>query len=113
MLGCTETVTLIRHIKQPQGDAYDCVVIRGASWFAKTETVNTVKGITTGNVLKCRILPGSLPESAPPCVGDYMVHGDIDALIKLSDLLPFEHFRITAVGDNRRGRLKHWLVTGS
>lgn len=115
MLLCNESVTLIRHLREDDGDRYLCVPIRGASWYAKTEVVKTEKGLTTGNVLKCRIPEKLLPEDVTPAKGDYLVHGVVEALEKLSDLngLGPENFVITAVGDNRRGRFRHWLLTGS
>ncbi len=113
MFLCNEPVTLIRHLREADGDRYLCVPVNGASWYAKTEVVKTEKGLTTGNVLKCRIPEENMPKGRAPAKGDYLVHGMVERVERLPDLKQYEHFVVTAVGDNRRGRFRHWLLTGS
>ena len=45
-------------------------------------------------------------------LGDFVALGIVDAFETQSDLKDFDYFRITAVGDNRRGILAHWRVSG-
>lgn len=47
-----------------------------------------------------------------PAVGDYVALGEVESIELPSDLKQYDHFRITAVGDNRRGRLSHWRLSG-
>lgn len=113
MLMCNETVTLVRHIKLPDSDRYDCVPVDGASWYAKTAIASTSTGVAAANILKCRISDGLLPPDEPPRRGDYLVRGVITSVSSPADLTGREYFRITAIGDNRRGRNPHWAVSGA
>ncbi len=113
MLMCNDTVTLVRHVKLQDGDRYECITVTGASWYAKTAVVSTAKGLVSGNVLKCRIPDGLLPVGKPPRKDDYMVRGAISHVSSPAGLKGREYFRITAIGDNRRGRNPHWVVSGS
>jgi hypothetical protein len=47
-----------------------------------------------------------------PAVGDYVALGVVESIEMPSDLKQYDYFRITAVGDNRRGRLSHWRLSG-
>ena len=113
MLMCNETVTLVRHIELTDADQYECVVVSGASWYAKTAISTASQRLTTANVLKCRIPSGNLPGDKPPRKGDYLVRGVVESVSSPADLKDTVYFAITAVGDNRRGRNPHWLVSGS
>ena len=113
MFQCKETITLVRHLRENDGDRYLRVPVHGASWYAKTEVVKTEKGLTTGNVLKCRIPAEGLPEEVIPAKGDYLARGLVEPVASPADLKRYEHFVVTAVGDNRRGRFRHWLLTGA
>ena len=113
MLACTEIVTLVRHIAGEDDDTYKCVTVEGASWFAKTAIVGNGTRLTTGNVLKCRIPDGLLKDEDAPRTGDYLVRGAIASVRKPADLKGYSHFKVEAVGDNRRGGLPHWVVSGA
>lgn len=47
-----------------------------------------------------------------PKEGDFVVLGVVASIEKPSDLKNTEHFRVTAIGDNRRGKLPHWRLSG-
>lgn len=113
MFQCNVSVTLVRHLREDDGDRYLRVPVHGASWYAKTAVVKTEKGLTTGNVLKCRIPAQALGGAVVPAKGDYLVRGIAAEIGKVADLNQYEYFAVTGVGDNRRGRFPHWLLTGS
>lgn len=109
MLACDETITVVRY----DGEAYACTAIRGASWFEKLRVSVQDKGLASANTLSVRIPAGRLPEGFLPRVGDTVVRGAVTAPItKPADLAAYRHFTVTGVGDNRRGRLAHVVVTG-
>lgn len=113
MLLCNETVTLIQHDKQPCGDVFSCTKIAGASWFAKTAVALEDGGVKAANVVKVRIPEKNLPEGAKLQSGCYLVRGEVKQISGISDLKGREYIKIMTVGDNRRGRLRHWSVTGA
>lgn len=110
MLGCTETVTLIHHVKTEDGDAYICHTVNNASWFSKVTISTSADGAKPVNTYEVRLF-GDFPW-VEIALGDYMVKGIVDNIEKPSDLKNKPHFRITAIGDNRRGGLAHWRVSG-
>ena len=69
MLMCNETVTLVRHIRETDGDRYEGTVLNGVSWHAKSAVTETAKGLTAANVFKCRIPDGLLPNGITPRTG--------------------------------------------
>lgn len=110
MLGCTETITLVHHISEDDGDRYVCFSVNNASWFSKITIATTADGAKPVNTFDVRImdaLEGHIPE-----LGDFCVHGVVEHVSKPSDLKGVEHFRITAIGKNYRGTLPHWRVSG-
>lgn len=109
MLACTETVTLVKHYKE-DADRYVCYVLKQASWFAKTVIVTSGEGAKPANTFDVRIF-GVVPTIPAP--GDYVVKGTVEDVTKPADLKGREYFRITSVGDNRRGMLPHWRVAGA
>lgn len=117
MLLCNETVTLVRHDRTRTGDSFACTAIVGVSWYAKA----TVKppsqmganGVELANTFKVRIPEANLPEGAALRTGDYLVRGVVGSVERLADLKDREYFKIMTVGDNRRGRLRHWAVSGA
>lgn len=113
MLGCNETVTLLQRREDGDMDVYTAVVIQTASWFGKAGMAATVKGLTPQNTCKVRIMARDMPPGVTPCKGDYMVRGVMKAIQRPADLEGAEYFLVTAVGDNRRGRLAHWVVSGA
>lgn len=113
MLLCNETVTLIRCDKHADGETYHCTVIEGASWFGKAQITQQQDGFVGGAVVKVRIPERSMPEGVVPLEGDYMARGRVGHINTRKDLTGTEHVRVMAVGDNRRGRLRHWAVSGA
>lgn len=109
MIACDQTVTLIKHITDTDEDSYSCKVVSGASWFSKTVITTSKDGATPANSYEVRLF-GELDISPAP--GDYVARGVVKSITKPSDLKNTEYFRITAVGDNRRGNLPHWRVSG-
>ena len=109
LLLCNETVTLIQHIKGTDADTYKCTVCEGASWYKKTTITTSAEGARPTNTYEVRIMGG---ENITPALGDYMALGVVNAVEKPADLKGVDHFRITAIGDNKRGRLAHWRCSG-
>lgn len=109
LLGCTETVTLVHHNKDEE-DTYTCTIVNNASWFSKVTISTSGDGAKPVNTYESRLFGEVV--GATPSTGDYLVKGIVTGIEKPSDLKGLEHFRITAVGDNRRGGLGHWRVSG-
>lgn len=113
MLACDETATLVRHTEEGDEDVYICVPLRGVSWFAKVGVAVTADGVKPVNTLRVRIPDGVLPEDVTPRAGDLMVRGVLEKLERPSELEGRSYFVVTAVGDDRRGNLPHWSVSGA
>lgn len=109
LLGCTETVTLVHHNKDDE-DTYTCTIVNNASWFSKVTITTSGDGAKPVNTYESRLF-GEVA-GANPSPGDFLVKGIVTGIEKPSDLKGLEYFRITAVGDNRRGGLAHWRVSG-
>ena len=109
MLACSETVTIVHHIKNDD-DTYTCHTVKKASWFSKTTISTSADGAKPVNTFEVRLF-GDLT-GAQPALGDYVVKGIINNVETPSDLKNAVYFRITAIGDNRRGGLPHWRVSG-
>lgn len=109
MLGCTEAVTLVHHIKDDE-DTYICQTVNNASWFSKVTISTSNEGAKPVNTFEVRLF-GDLT-GLQPALGDYVVKGIIKNIEKPADLKNEVYFRITAIGDNRRGGLPHWRVSG-
>ncbi len=110
MLACDQTITLVQHIAEENGDVYKCVTVDGASWFSKTVITTSGDGAKPANTYEVRVLTGA---DLAPSPGDYVVRGVVKSITKPADLKGAEYFRITSVGDNRRGSLPHWRLSGS
>lgn len=109
MLGCTETITLVHHIKDDD-DTYVCHTAKKASWFAKTTISTSADGAKPVNTFEVRIFDELT--SLTPALGDYVVKGKVKDIEAPQDLKDKVYFRITAISDNRRGGLPHWRVSG-
>lgn len=109
MLGCNETVTVISKNKGIDDDLYICTVYPDASWHSRLTISTSGDGAKPVNTYECRIM-GNVDVNVNP--GDYVAKGIVEGVEKPSDLKNIEHFRITAVGDNRRGKLSHWRLSG-
>lgn len=110
MLGCDQTITLVKHIKDNDGDIYECYTFEDASWFAKTTITTSGDGAKPANSYEVRIFGDLL--GVVPSLGDYCVKGKVGNITKPADLKGFEHFRITSLGSNMRPPLPHWRVSG-
>lgn len=109
MLMCDETVTLV-HLAD---EAYTMAVIRGVSWYAKAKLALEGKGLTAAHVVTVRIPAENLPPGAVLRGGDHLLRGEAAGPIGTpADLAKYEGMKILTVGDNRRGGLPHWVVTG-
>lgn len=109
MLACDNTVTIIHHNKNTDSDTYTCKVLYNASWFKKTTISTSAEGAKPTNTFECRIMTA---DDLPAALGDYIALGEVESINKPSELKDLEHFRITAIGDNRRGKLSHWRYSG-
>ena len=109
MLACDRTVTIIHHNKNIDSDTYNCTVFNNASWFSKTTISTSAEGAKPANSFECRIMG---VDDSPASLGDYIALGEVESINKPSELKGLEHFRITAIGDNRRGKLPHWRYSG-
>ena len=109
MIACTETITIIKHTADTDKDLYTCAVVTESSWYAKTVISTSGDGAKPANTFDVRVF-GAL--SISPAVGDYVARGIVKSITKPADLKSVEHFRITSVGDNRRGSLPHWRLSG-
>lgn len=109
MLGCTETITLVHHVKDDD-DTYTCHTVENASWFSKTTISTSADGAKPANTFEVRVFDEIT--GAVPSLGDYVAKGVVDNIEKPSDLKNKVYFRITAISDNRRGGLAHWRLSG-
>ena len=111
-LHCDQAITLIKHEKASEGDFYTCYAIPEASWFSSLSISSSGDGAQPVNSFTCRIPAKHMPTGISPSPGDYVVRGTLAAMTMPGDLKDREHFRITSIGDNRRGLLSHWKVIG-
>lgn len=108
MLGCDNTVTLIHHDRTSDDDNYICTVFQNASWFKKNTITTDANGAKPVNTYESRILTSADINVSP---GDWLVLGEVSSVDTPSSI-ELDKFRITAIGDNRRGLLAHWRVSG-
>lgn len=112
LLGCTETVTLVRHVQESDSDSYTKEVIQGVSWFEKSgDAISATNGEAPHTEVTVRIPAENCPEELPKA-GDYMVRGTFPGgVLVIPKYLPArKSFRIATVGDNRRVCLPHVVV---
>lgn len=112
LLGCTETVTLVRHMQTPDGDSYRCETIQGVSWF---EQAGSALSASNGEVPHTEVtvrIPADVCPKQLPAPGDYLVKGTVPGGTKPTpaNLSIRDSFRINTVGDNRRVCLPHVVV---
>ena len=114
MLMCTEAVTLVHAVRGDNSETFSCTKITGASWYGQTVTLPSTDGARIQNTYRVRIPADNMPAGATPCTGDYLVRGTVAQVTRApADFADMEYFLISAVGDNRRGRLQHWAVSGA
>lgn len=109
MLGCTETITLVHHIKNDD-DTYTCHTVNKASWFSKITISTSADGAKPVNTYEVRVFDDF--SGITPSLGDYVVKGIVEGIESPQDLKNEVYFRITAISDNRRGSLAHWRFSG-
>lgn len=109
LIGCSETITLVHHIKDDD-DTYTCHTVNKASWFSKTTISTSADGAKPVNTFDVRIFDEF--SGVVPSLGDYVVKGIVEGIETPSDLKNMVYFRITSIADNRRGGLAHWRVSG-
>lgn len=109
IIGCTETITLVRHIKDDE-DTYTCHTVNNASWFSKVTISTSADGAKPVNTFEVRVFDEF--SGVVPALGDYVVKGIAEGIESPTDLKNMVYFRITAISDNRRGGLPHWRVSG-
>jgi hypothetical protein len=108
MLECNNTVTLLHIDHNSDDDSIECIILNNASWFKRNTITTSEKGATPSNSYDSRIMT---ERDIPFSLGDWLVLGAVESVEKPSDV-SLDKFRITAIGDNRRGTLKHWRVSG-
>jgi hypothetical protein len=108
MLECNNTVTLLHINHNSDDDEIECIILDNASWFKRNTITTSEKGATPVNTYESRIMT---ERDIPFSLGDWLVLGAVESVEKPSDV-SLDKFRITAIGDNRRGTLKHWRVSG-
>lgn len=106
-----QTVTLVKRNKVD--DSYRCFSLKGASWHGQVSIVTSGDGAKPTNTYTVRVPEKDMPTGVFPETGDYIVRGVVTSVSRPADLKETEHFRITAVGNNLRGNLPHWRVSGS
>lgn len=114
MLVANETVTVYHKTYDPETrlDRWTASSYGNASWYGKQAASVGDNGLNTADEYTVRILT---PEEITADVGDIVVRGAIGREITgPSQLTNWEHFTVTAVRDNRRGRptLRHWRIEG-
>ena len=107
MLACNKTLTLVHHIKEQNGDRYECVLIPNCSWFSKLRSTLTDRGAMLQRYTQVRfpVMP----------IGAQIVKGVVSAVSRPSDLDGMEYITVMDVADNTRGggvMLPHWAVIG-
>lgn len=108
MLECNNIVTIIHHDKLSDDDEYICTTYDKASWFKKNTITTSADGAKPVNTYDVRIM-GDMDIDVS--LGDYIAKGNI-VVETVHALKNIDHFRITAIGDNRRGSLAHWRFSG-
>lgn len=110
MLGCDKTVTLLM---LDRDDVYHMWEVKGVSVYRQVKSSVQERGMVFASEARVRIPVEVMPEDCTPAVGDTLVFARLDAAPRVpSDLKGLPTATVVHVGDNRRGRLPHWLVVG-
>ena len=112
MLSGNEDVRRIRRSSTADGDSYEPITITGASWFGKFKLTPGDVSANAATEITVRVPAENMPDGIVPRTGDYMARGAV-SVYSLEELGAVESFEILSVGDNRRGRLKHWRISGT
>ena len=120
MLNCTETITIYHktYDKEKRIETYLPTVLHGCSWFVKTASEVTEKGMIYADNYTVRIPIENAPDELVFAKGDYVLKGEVlieNASVK--DLLKHEDdvFLITSYSVNDKGSpyTKHIRISGS
>lgn len=110
MLGCDQTVTLLR---LDRDDNYRLWVLEGVSVYRQVKSSVQERGMVYASEAKVRVPVDAMPEGLTPQVGDRLVFKRLETCPKSpSDLKGLPVASVVHVGDNRRGSLPHWLLVG-
>lgn len=113
ILACDEAVTYIAHSGAENADGYAMTLIDGASWYAK-RIYSPGDGAAVSTETIVRVPEENVPQGLRFSTGDYIARGDRTGSAFDPKLLQDpECFQITSIGDNRRGALPHWRISGS
>lgn len=111
MIGGTEIATLVHHIAGVDDDSYTCTVMVGVSWYGKQGDAPSASGGEAPKTEYTVRIPAAVVPEPLPEPGDILVRGVLEEYSGKSSLKDREYFRISRVGDNRRGRyLAHVVV---
>lgn len=110
MLECTQTVTLMHHVKGDDGDTYVCTTHSGASWFSHRAITSSGDGAKPSHSYEVRLMTTA---DITVDEGDFVILGAHTGLTTPATLKGLQHFRINRIGDNRRGMLAHWRLSGA
>ena len=108
MFACTDTITIVRHVQTRKDDRYECEVVVGVSWHGKQGDSPDAHGEAPKKQYTVRIPAELAPEKLPKS-GDLIVRGILAEFDKAA-LKEREYFRVSSVGDNRRGRFLPHIV---
>lgn len=115
MLMCDQTATLIRleYDEKQDAERYACTVLIGVSWYGKACIVKDENGRKAASEYRVRI-PAAVADKAgvTPKRGDFLVLGAVTSVSCIEEISAHTGFVIHSVGDNRRGRFRHWVVSG-
>lgn len=115
MLKAVETVTVVHRAPGRDGDAYECTVVRGASWYWQ-ERAAVDGGLKEARVLKCRIPAACAPEGLLVEPGDRIAPCELEAVTGAQfAALPRTHGAATvlAVHRNTFGSCPHIYIEGT
>lgn len=116
MLACDKTLTIVQRIynQEKDIDEYISTVINNCSWFSKVKIELQDKGVRSSDLVTIRVPEEELPHGILIANGDYIINGILGerTINKHSDMAGIDYVTVVSVGDNRRGRLRHWAVIG-
>lgn len=107
---CREAITYYRLDESDR--IIEAIPLRG-SWFAKSVSTLTDKGLAFAQVVECRIPVENAPDGFAPRAGDMLLRGAAPADAQTAAALKRAHGAATvkAVHDNRRTVLApHWKL---
>ncbi len=120
MLNCNETITIYHksYDEEKRTDVYLPTVVKDCSWFVKTQSAISEKGMVYDDTYIVRIPLDHAPDELIFTKGDYVLKGDVLLKeAKPSDLLKHKEgvFLITSYSVNDKGSpyTRHIRISGS